>query len=411
MAPLKKLDTPSVLVLLGSEEDLQPVLSCARAVSKDLHAALHCLCYTDMQQPDLPRDVSFSRIGAHGLQHELAVTAETGAVKMIVSDWPRSADRFQSLLSAHQQKDVPSMLVRKGRSGAAARKALILASGGPHMIQHFWAAQELCEELKLRPRILCVESAPAGAGENAEQHQDASCAFGSGTARLVGMRAPLEIRHSENVISAITSRVRDDDLVIFGGPNYARLGRLFSGSIPDIISKQIPNDLVMILGGKPPSLNLKDVFWEEVVCMDMAPEDKQQMITRLIDILIRKNQVPAQWRSYMLQKAFKRESILPTVTDAGAAFPHVTVPDISGIIGALGICPQGVDFGGAPTRPVRFIFLLITPAEQYDDYLALLSDIATIMISPERRQSLMQSRSPREVLEKLERFQGQFRPR
>ncbi len=402
---------PAVLILLGPDTDPELVLSCAAAVSKGLHAARRCICYGKAPEPALPAGIPCSTIPAmDALPREIAAAGASGDIKMIVSDWPRRSAQLYHLLEMHKQNNVPTMLVRKAPHRSTPRKALVLASGGPHIVHHFWAAQEICAERNLAPRILCVENPWNGeVQENEDKTECKTCPTGAGAARLVGMKAPLELCRCEDIIRGITMRVQRDDMLILGGPNYARLGPYFTGSIPDVVSKKVPNDSVMILGRKPAALNLRDVFWEELICMDMAPTHRNDIITKLTDNLIKNKQIPIKWRRYVLDKAFRREAILPTTTDAGTAFPHVTVPGISGIIGALGICPEGVDFGGGPSEPIRFIFLLITPIEQYDDYLGMLSDIATIMISPERRREILQSNSPKEILDKLERYQHQSR--
>ncbi len=400
---------PVVLVLFGSGNGTELVERSARAVARVFQADLRRINYGKAAQCALPEDPPGRTVDPRAtLPKALQEVRGVYDVKMIVAEWPgRSEDIFYLLNLLKGVSDVPSMLVRNGGSGTQPRNALVPASGGPHIIQCFWAAREISMEFKLTPRLLCVE--PGMSYGKSKGNAD-PCSTGAGAARLVGMKAPLHLCGSDNVTDGILQHVRPDDLVILGGPNYARLGEYFEGTIPDVISKSIPNDIVMILGRRPTTYNLRDMFWEEMVCMNMAPLNKKDAIAMLIDKLIKNHQIPARWRQYMLEKALKREAILPTVTDAEAAFPHVTVPGISGIIGALGFCPEGIDFGCETLPAARIIFLMVTPTQHYDDYLLVLSDIATIMISPERRFDILKSRSPSELLDKLEKYQNKLCP-
>ncbi|MHC4606536.1 MAG: PTS sugar transporter subunit IIA, partial [Planctomycetota bacterium] len=79
------------------------------------------------------------------------------------------------------------------------------------------------------------------------------------------------------------------------------------------------------------------------------------------------------------------------------AVPHAPIPGLPGIIGCLGICPDGVDFEGAHGGPVRFIFLLLTPRQDYHAYIPALAQIADLMRPEETRAALLRCRTPSEV--------------
>ncbi len=390
------------MVLNGSEFGTELLFRCAETLSREFHAPLQCLCYGAGLHTFIPPDIQFIHIdSANSLPEAVKAVGETSQIKMLVSDWPQQSECLSCVLSALQQNNLPGILVRKGRHCASVRNALILASGGPHIVHHLWSADAISEELGLPPRILCVELPEAKKWGCQEQE---SSPAGLNAARLVGLKAPLKVSRCEDFVQGITQNVKGDDMVILGGPTYARVGEFFEGSIPDILSKKLPNDLIMFLGRKPSVFDISDIFWEEVVYMDMPRVEKNKAIELLIDKLVKNKQIPAAGRRYVLESAMRRETLYPTATDAETAFPHVTIPGISGLIGSLGICPEGIDFGGGPEQLSKFIFLLISPREHYDEYLGLLSEIANIMLSPRRRADILQSTSPREVLGKLENY-------
>ena len=67
------------------------------------------------------------------------------------------------------------------------------------------------------------------------------------------------------------------------------------------------------------------------------------------------------------------------------------------IIGALGICPEGVDFNGLQGDVVRYIFLLLTPQQNYRTYIPVLAQIASLMYTEETRNAILHCQTPSEL--------------
>ena len=63
----------------------------------------------------------------------------------------------------------------------------------------------------------------------------------------------------------------------------------------------------------------------------------------------------------------------------------------------MAICPDGVDFGAGGDL-VRYLFLLLTPEENYRSYIPILAQIATLMHSDEIRSSFLRCETPSELV-------------
>jgi mannitol/fructose-specific phosphotransferase system IIA component (Ntr-type) len=190
---------------------------------------------------------------------------------------------------------------------------------------------------------------------------------------------------------------RRDDLIVLGAPNYWRVLHQFEGSTPDLVAKALPNPLLMLLSPRASHLRLGDIFWEEMVRVDMAPRDRREALGMLIEVLAEHGQIPPPWKERVLERALARESVLSTATDCETALPHVTIPDFSGTIGCFGICPRGVAFGDTEGQLTRFIFLLVTAPHAYGEYLNVLALIARLVMSQATRERLLACRSAAEV--------------
>jgi mannitol/fructose-specific phosphotransferase system IIA component (Ntr-type) len=83
-----------------------------------------------------------------------------------------------------------------------------------------------------------------------------------------------------------------------------------------------------------------------------------------------------------------REHELTTGIGGGVAIPHARVEGIDSPLLALGIAPDGLDFGAIDGAPVQLVFLLISGAEQTDAHLAVLSELCTLLNDPDWRGRL-----------------------
>ena len=96
--------------------------------------------------------------------------------------------------------------------------------------------------------------------------------------------------------------------------------------------------------------------------------------------------------------------MLSTAVGSETAIPNAAIPDFLGISGCLGICPEGIDFGGGTGKSglVRFIFLLISDNGNYSEYLTVLSEISRLMVLPALREDLLKCRDASEVMNVLD---------
>jgi mannitol/fructose-specific phosphotransferase system IIA component (Ntr-type) len=99
----------------------------------------------------------------------------------------------------------------------------------------------------------------------------------------------------------------------------------------------------------------------------------------------------------VLAAARGREEKSSTSIGRETAIPHAPLPDLPGIIGALGVCPEGVDFNGVHGDVVRYIFLLLTPQQNYRTYIPVLAQIASLMHTQETRNAILRCQTPSEL--------------
>ena len=102
-----------------------------------------------------------------------------------------------------------------------------------------------------------------------------------------------------------------------------------------------------------------------------------------------------------------RETESVTDIGLGVAIPHARCPGLPGPLVIFGRSREGVVYKGGSGEPVKLFFLLVTPLEQAEAQVVLLSQLALFAGNADTRQALLQARSAEEVLTIFHEFNPQ----
>lgn len=91
--------------------------------------------------------------------------------------------------------------------------------------------------------------------------------------------------------------------------------------------------------------------------------------------------------------AIARERELPTNIGLGVAIPHARCPGLAKPFVVFGRSAEGINFDRQTSDLVHLVFLLVTPAEQPNLQVLLLSQVARIAGDPENRRKLLTAAS------------------
>ena len=103
----------------------------------------------------------------------------------------------------------------------------------------------------------------------------------------------------------------------------------------------------------------------------------------------------------LTRRLIEREQLGCTGLGAGVAIPHCKSRDVSDIVLAVGLAPQGVDFHAPDGQPVRLIFLILSPADQPAAHLQTLARISRLLRAPGTSEQLRRATTRDEILEAL----------
>lgn len=144
----------------------------------------------------------------------------------------------------------------------------------------------------------------------------------------------------------------------------------------------------------------KSVTSAEIVIVGLEAGSKEEATRTLASLLVKDGRV-TDLEEY-LKAVAAREEHFPTGIEGGIAIPHaqsdfVTTPSV-----AVGIAPNGVDFG-ADDGPSNLIFLIAAPASGENAHLEILAALARKVMHEEFRDELRAEKDGAKVAEIVNR--------
>ncbi|MBT8485005.1 MAG: PTS transporter subunit EIIA [Phycisphaerales bacterium] len=125
----------------------------------------------------------------------------------------------------------------------------------------------------------------------------------------------------------------------------------------------------------------------------------RRLLERLVDRAV--SVYPALPREETVAELIEREAGFPTALGHGVAVPHAYSPALDTRLCVVAQIPAGMDFSAHDGKPVRLLFMLLSPQGDPEGHLATLAEIARRMMVTELRERIMQASSPLEVIELL----------
>lgn len=131
-----------------------------------------------------------------------------------------------------------------------------------------------------------------------------------------------------------------------------------------------------------------------IICGSRVAE-RDELLGELLEMLKRHH--PALDLETAAREVTAREEIFPTVIAPGLAVPHARMPGMTAPLLGLVCTPGGVDFK-SELGPARVTLLLLTPVDEPNLHLQIISELAKTFNAPGVVESVVGCRTPEEVL-------------
>ena len=116
---------------------------------------------------------------------------------------------------------------------------------------------------------------------------------------------------------------------------------------------------------------------EELIAPDLTGADKTTVLRELATHLARANGAIDADRLVVV--LWERERLGSTAIGDGIAIPHGKMPGLSGVVGAFGRHPAGVDFESLDGSPTHLFFLLVAPEDSVGQHLKALARVSRLL--------------------------------
>jgi PTS system nitrogen regulatory IIA component len=126
---------------------------------------------------------------------------------------------------------------------------------------------------------------------------------------------------------------------------------------------------------------------EALVAPDLAGADKTAVLRELAQHLAASHASIEPDR--LVEVLWERERLGSTAIGDGIAIPHGKLAGLTGVIGAFGRHPAGVDFESLDGSPTHLFFLLVAPEDSVGQHLKALARVSRLLKDRAFRERLL----------------------
>ncbi len=144
-------------------------------------------------------------------------------------------------------------------------------------------------------------------------------------------------------------------------------------------------------------MKLCDALSTDRIERNLVSPDRDGAIREMIEMMGRSVNLPDP--TALLGLILEQEAIKTSGVDQDVAIPHARSDDIQGVVAALGISRNGIDFQSLDGQPVHLVFLILSSEASLPAYLSVLSRTARIFDREENRRQVLGAASSAEIIE------------
>lgn len=144
-------------------------------------------------------------------------------------------------------------------------------------------------------------------------------------------------------------------------------------------------------------MRLSTLLNREAIIVPLQNFEKSAIIEELLEAVSRTGRIIN--REKALQALTERENLGSTGLEKGLAIPHARTNAVDGIVMAVGIASEGIDFQSADGEPTHLFFMLLASEAVTSNYVQVLAMIARLNLQSGFRRKMQEAQSVDEVIE------------
>ncbi|MBQ6472884.1 MAG: PTS sugar transporter subunit IIA [Victivallales bacterium] len=133
-----------------------------------------------------------------------------------------------------------------------------------------------------------------------------------------------------------------------------------------------------------------------LIKLDVEASSKEELFEEMVDLFVQEGLVPD--RELAVDALMERESKMSTGIAPGFALPHGKLEGIKGVLIAIGIVRDGIDFDSLDDEPVYVVLTLFSETGNPVPHIEALAEIGRLLAIPEFTGQLKNARTPEEII-------------
>lgn len=136
-------------------------------------------------------------------------------------------------------------------------------------------------------------------------------------------------------------------------------------------------------------MNIRKAISKETVTLALQAREKSAIIEELVDLLVAAGKVTD--RKAVLKCVLEREKKMSTGMHHGLAIPHGKTDTVEGLVAAVGLIREGVDFDCMDKQPAKIFILTVSPANRAGPHIQFLAEISRVMNRADLRKAILEA--------------------
>lgn len=145
-------------------------------------------------------------------------------------------------------------------------------------------------------------------------------------------------------------------------------------------------------------MKISEILKPSLIKVRLQSETKEELFDEMVQLFVDEGLLKD--RDVALNSLLEREEKMSTGVARWLGLPHARVPEVKGVLMAVGVSEKGVDYGSLDGQPVYIVFMLFAEVGNAASiYLRALADVCRLFSNPVFTERIRAARTSFEVLE------------
>lgn len=146
-------------------------------------------------------------------------------------------------------------------------------------------------------------------------------------------------------------------------------------------------------------MNIRNAITKDALRLSLEARDKNGIIHELVGLLDQAGRI--RDRKAVLKCVLERERKMSTGMHHGLAIPHGKTETVRGLVAAVGLIKEGVDFDCMDRQPAKIFILTVSPANRAGPHIQFLAEISRLMNRADNRDKILNATTVDELYDLL----------